>query len=146
LVCLLSLGFGPSQAATPSPSMSPSDVVETVLQAMARNDQPSADAGIEMAYRFASPANRASLGPYWHFVAVVKQPAYAPLINHANRELGQPTLDERSASIPVIVVGSSGEVAGYLWSLSKQTDGDYADSWMTDSVVRVPLGPDLKAL
>jgi len=44
------------------------------------------------------------------------------------------------------VVGTNGEVAGYLWSLSRQIGGDHIDSWMTDSVVRVPLGPKLNAL
>ena len=38
-----------------------------------------------------------------------------------------------------MIVGSNGEVAGYLWSLSKQNGGDYQNSWMTDSVRRIPL-------
>ena len=45
-----------------------------------------------------------------------------------------------------MVVGANGEVAGYLWSLSRQIGGDYRDSWMTDSVTRIPLGPKMNAL
>lgn len=131
---------------TPSPDLTPEVVVEIVLDAMAKNDSPKPDAGIAQAFQFASPKNRATLGPYWHFVAVVKQPAYAPLINHSNRELGTVSIDANLASIPVMVVGQSGEVAGYIWSLSKQNEGEFSGSWMTDSVIRVPLGSTIKSL
>lgn len=148
LVCIVFGWMLSAQAAdqTPSPKYSPAEVVEVVLNAMAANDQPESDAGIAMAYRFASPANRAPLGPYWHFVAVVKQPAYAPLLNHRNRELGEASIESNAASVPVMVVGQSGEVAGYIWSLSKQNEGEFSGSWMTDSVIRVPLGSTIKSL
>lgn len=146
VVCTMWFGLSQADDLSPSPRFSPAEVVEVVLGAMADNDQPTADSGIAVAYRFASPANKASLGPYWHFAAVVKQPAYAPLINHSNRELGTVSIDANLASIPVMVVGQSGEVAGYIWSLSKQNEGELVGSWMTDSVVRVPMGSDLKSL
>lgn len=130
----------------PSPALTPESVVTIVLDAMANNDQPSPDAGIAQAFRFASPKNRASLGPYWHFVAVVKQPAYAPLLNHSTREMGAVVIDGNTASIPIMVVGKNGEVAGFMWSLSKQTEGDYLNSWMTDGVARIPLGSPINAL
>ncbi|MFZ9021652.1 MAG: hypothetical protein ACO2ZA_00975 [Litorivicinaceae bacterium] len=132
---------------TPSPDFSPSDVVEIVLGSMAKNDSPTPDAGLQQAFVFASPANKRSTGPFWHFKAIVKQPTYEPLINHTSRTLGQPEYaGTHSASIPLIVISSNGEAAGFLWSLSKQSSGDHADSWMTDSVTRIPLGPKLNAL
>ena len=131
---------------SPSPSLSPTEVVEIVLAAMAENDSPSEDAGILQAFEFASPRNKQATGPLWHFKAIVKQPSYAPLLNHTSRDIGEATLDGDSATIPLVVVGPNGEVAGFMWSLSKQVDGEYTDSWMTDGVMRVPLGPSMKAL
>ena len=140
-----SVAFGYDK--TPSPELSPKDVVEIVLGSMANNDSPSPDAGLQQAFEFASPSNKRSTGPFWHFKAIVEQPAYAPLINHTRRKLGEPEFaGNNTASIPIMVVGSNGEVAGYLWSLSKQSGGDYQDSWMTDSVRRIPLGPKMNAL
>ena len=147
---VLSLGvtsFAFGYDKTPSPGLSPKDVVEIVLGSMANNDSPSPDAGLQQAFEFASPSNKQSTGPFWHFKAIVEQPAYAPLINHTRRALGEPEFaGNNTASIPIMVVGSNGEVAGYLWSLSKQSVGDYQDSWMTDSVRRIPLGPKMNAL
>mgnify|MGYP001545965114 FL=1 len=132
---------------TPSPDLTPIDVVEIVLGGMAKNDDPTPDAGLQQAFQFASPSNKRATGPFWHFKAIVEQPTYAPLINHASRTLGEPKYaGNNNASIPLMVVGDNGEVAGFLWSLSKQNGGDYRDSWMTDSVTRIPLGPKMNAL
>lgn len=148
LLAFLSLAMHPAVAfdRKPSPELTPSSVVEIVLQAMATNDNPTMDAGIAQAFEFASPKNKASVGPFWHFSAIVKHPNFAPLIDHSRRELGEPVIDGASASIPIVVVAKSGEVAGYLWRLSKQTEGEHKDSWMTDAVERVPLGPSMKSL
>jgi len=140
-----SLSFGHDR--TPSPDLSPKDVVKIVLESMADNDNPLPDAGIRQAFRFASPSNKRSTGPFWHFKAIVERPAYAPLIDHTSRTLGDPEYaDNDTVSIPVMVIAPSGEIAGYLWSLSKQTSGKNRGSWMTDSVMRVPLGPKTNAL
>ena len=149
LLCLL-LGVSSVSSGhdkTPSPNFSPIDVVNIVLGGMVNNDSPTPDAGLQQAFQFASPSNKRATGPFWHFKAIVEQPAYAPLINHASRTLGEPRFtDNNAATLPLVVVGADGEVAGYLWSLSRQVGGDHIDSWMTDSVVRVPLGPKLNAL
>lgn len=132
---------------TPSPNFSPTDVVNIVLGGMANNDSPTPDAGLQQAFQFASPSNKKATGPFWHFKAIVEQRAYAPLINHTSRTLGTPRFTgKNAATVPLVVVGTNGEVAGYLWSLSKQIGGDHIGSWLTDSVVRVPLGPKLNAL
>ena len=131
---------------SPSPELTPENVVEIVAKAMANNDSPRPDSGIERAFRFASPSNREATGPFWHFKTMIQQPAYAPLINHTSRVIGEPEFFGDSVSIPLIIFAASGEAAGFLWSLSKQTAGAYIDSWMTDSVVRVPIGSKLKAL
>ena len=149
LTCLIlgissvSLGYD----RTPSPNFSPTEVVNIVLGGMANNDSPTPDAGLQQAFQFASPSNKKATGPFWHFKAIVEQPAYAPLINHASRTLGEPRFTgKNAATVPLVVIGTNGEVAGYLWSLSRQIGGDHIGSWLTDSVVRVPLGSKLNAL
>ena len=131
---------------SPSPELTPENVVEIVAKAMANNDSPRPDSGIERAFQFASPSNRKVTGPFWHFKTMIQQPDSAPLINHTSRVIGQPDFFGDTVSIPLIIFSANGEVAGFLWSLSKQTAGAYIDSWMTDSVVRVPIGSKLKAL
>ena len=149
LTCLIlgissvSLGYD----RTPSPNFSPTEVVNIVLGGMANNDSPTPDAGLQQAFQFASPSNKKATGPFWHFKAIVEQPAYASLINHASRTLGEPRFTgKNAATVPLVVIGTNGEVAGYLWSLSRQIGGDHIGSWLTDSVVRVPLGSKLNAL
>ncbi len=131
---------------SPSPDLTPENVVEIIVKAMANNDSPQPDSGIKRAFEFASPSNRKVTGPFWHFKIMVKQPAYAPLINHISRVIGTPKFTGNTVAIPLMVFATNGEVAGFLWSLSKQTAGAHLDSWMTDSVIRVPVGPKLRAL
>ena len=149
LLCFVGLWFSCAHAfdQDPSPRFEPLDVLEIVLAGMAANDFPERDAGLRQAFRFASPGNKAAVGPFWHFKAVVNQPDYAPLLNHIERVIGDPLVSEAtSASIPVIVTSGNGEIAGFMWRLSLQTNGEYKGSWMTDAVYRVALGEDLKAL
>ena len=130
----------------PSPEFGPKEVLEIVLAGMASNDTPTLDAGLHQAFRFASPGNKAVVGPFWHFKAMVKQPTYAPLLYHIKRTLGEPVTIASNSTIPIIVISTSGEVAGYMWTLTMQADGEHKGSWMTESVRRVSLGEDLKAL
>ena len=46
----------------PSSALQPGDVVEIVIDALANNDYPFPDAGIETTFNFASPANKAQTG------------------------------------------------------------------------------------
>ena len=131
---------------SPSPELTPENVVEIVAKAMANNDSPRPDSGIERAFQFASPSNKKVTGPFWQFKIMVKQPAYAPLINHISRVIGIPKFNGNTVAIPLMVFATNGQATGFLWSLSKQTTGANLDSWMTDSVIRVPVGPKLKAL
>ena len=56
----------------PSPDLSPEDVVRIQVEALQRNDEPSPDAGIEAAFRFASPSNRRATGPLGRFSEMVR--------------------------------------------------------------------------
>ena len=70
----------------PDPKYTPADVVRIQLQALRANDTPSKNAGIEVAFRFASPANKSTTGPLARFIDLVSSPPYRPMLNHRDRK------------------------------------------------------------
>lgn len=125
----------------PGPEHSPQDVVRFQLEAMQSNNTPHPNAGVEVAFRFASPGNKETTGPLDRFVLMVHGEAYAPLLNHLGAEFGQALIEPDAAMIPVIITSRDGARIAYAFFLSRQSGGEYEDCWMTDSVVPVPL-PD----
>lgn len=125
---------------SPSPAYSPGQVIQIQLEAMQHNDDPSPDAGIAVAFKFASPENQAQTGPLERFVQMVKTPAYAPMINHKSAEYGPIKSDNQQAQELVKITGADGEEAIYVFILHKQTQGQFKDCWMTDGVVRLKPG------
>src|SRR5438552_1322352 len=71
----------------PHPDLTPQEVIEIMLEALQHNDDPCADCGIETAFNFASPANRAITGLLPRFVEMVRNPVYDPLLHFARYEL-----------------------------------------------------------
>ncbi len=123
----------------PDPKLTPADVVRIQLQALRANDTPHKNAGVEIAFRFASPANKSTTGPLARFTELVSSPPYRPMLNHRRAHLGQIEIEENKAVQPVILVTPNGERVGYLFSLSKQLSGRYASCWMTDAVIRFEI-------
>ncbi len=123
----------------PDPKYTPADVVRIQLQALRANDTPRKNAGIEVAFRFASPANKSTTGPLARFIDLVSSPPYRPMLNHRTAHLGQIEIEDNKAVQPVILVAPTGERVGYLFSLSKQLRGRYAACWMTDAVIRIEI-------
>jgi hypothetical protein len=123
----------------PSPDLSPEEVVRVQVEALATNDTPYSDAGIEAAFTFASPANKRSTGPLERFQTLFDTPAYGPMIDHATATYSEPTVDGTTAQVGVILIGADGQEIGYLFRLSKQTSPPYANCWMTDAVVPVAV-------
>ena len=71
-----------SHGAFPGPEYGPADVVRIQVQALAHNDTPYRNAGIEVAFRFASPANKRVTGPLWRFIQMLYNPTYRPFLDH----------------------------------------------------------------
>lgn len=128
----------PLYDAYPDPGLLAADVVSLQLDALQNNDLMPDDAGIRIAYRFASPNNRAATGDLERFIALVKNPLYAPLIGFDRAELGQAHialgLDE--AWQQVWIVRRVDGAAGFRWVLSRPQRGDFAGCWLVDAVVR----------
>ena len=119
--------------AYPEPELKPNDVVRLQLLAMQQNDD--SDFGIEVTFRFASPANKKQTGPLKRFIRLVRNPSYRPLLNHINATFLELNIEEDFAVQDVIITTSNGERIGYRFRLSIQKGPLYPGCWMTDSVV-----------
>ena len=119
--------------AYPEPELKPNDVVRLQLLAMQQNDD--SDFGIEVTFRFASPANKKQTGPLKRFIRLVRNPSYRPLLNHINATFLELNIEEDFAVQDVIITTSNGKRIGYRFRLSIQKGPLYPDCWMTDSVI-----------
>jgi hypothetical protein len=136
-----------AKAAAPDPTLKPEQVVKLVAEALGHNDTPEADAGIATAFAFASPGNKQVTGPLARFVPMVKAPTYRPLIEAKTIVYAPIRVDGDFAEQLVTVTDAAGESAVFLFTLSRQGDGDYEDCWMTDGVTRLgaePIPPEPK--
>lgn len=122
---------------TPQPDadLSPQEVIHLQVEALSDNDEPHEDAGIETAFRFASPANRKSTGPLNRFRKMLKGRKYNLMIDSDSASYGKLEKDDEHASQNV-TLEKNGEKAVFKFSLSLQDSGEYEGCWMTDSVLR----------
>jgi len=127
----------------PHASLSPADVVRIQVDALARNEELAQDGGIDIAYRFASPANRAVTGPIERFRSVVRAPSYRLMLDHRRAEFGEPVIQGDRAIQRVTIVGAEGETVGFVFELTRQARGRLAGCWLTDAVF--PLDDELGA-
>jgi len=140
-VLLFAAAPAPSDDPQPSPDLSPEEVVRLQVEALQHNDEPHPDAGIEAAFRFASPENKRATGPLDRFTAMVKGPAYGTMLGFERAEYGEMRVDGDEAAQRVILVQPDGRRVSYVFGLSKQSGGGYDGCWMTDSVVRETAMP-----
>ncbi len=122
---------GPS----PSPTLGPAQVIRAQLDALRLNDQPSKDAGIAIAFRFASPRNQEATGPLANFTQILRSPGYLPMLGHRIAGTGPLVIVNGVAIQRVTVVAADGQAYEYEFQLSKDpTSG----CWFTDGVIPVP--------
>ncbi len=124
----------------PSANLSPTEVVEMQLSALADNDNPLPNNGIAVVFRFASPSNREATGPLDRFTMMVKGAPYRDMLNHRQAEI-MPAMESPSHTIvPVRLVTRDGKEARYVFVLTQQQAGTCEGCWMTDAVMPVDGG------
>jgi len=119
-------------ATVPSPELTPFQVVRLQLNALRHNDPH--DSGIDLTYSFASPANKAAIGPVRHFAAMLRAAPYDRLVNHRSVRYGSVSTAGYKAYQPILVTDLAGEEIGYVWVLTRQQEGACQGCWMTDAV------------
>ena len=120
-----------SDALVPEPGLSPGDVIRIQLEALRHNDEQ--DRGIAVAFRFASPANRANTGPLSRFIAMIEQGPYALMLDFQHVDYGPVETASDQARRRVTLTGARASIT-YWFYLSRQSEAPYTDCWMTDAV------------
>ena len=131
-------GAAPFADLTPRPEITPEQVVQFQVTALQHNDDPQTDAGIERAFRFASPSNKTATGPLEKFAQIVKSPAYSPMLHNVSSTIVGSDVDGDKAKVAVKVFDATGRQVTYIFVLCKQSEGEFSNCWMTDAVM--PLG------
>jgi hypothetical protein len=116
----------------PSPYLSPNEVVRIQMIAIGLND--GTNAGLEFAYRFASPANRRAIGSFRRFVELFRAAAYRPMLNPKSVLYDEAEVSDRTATVRIYLTSDDGYVVTYLFVLSNQTAEPCNGCWMTDAV------------
>lgn len=124
----------------PSPKWTPEQVVQIQLTALANADDPFPNAGVEIAFRFASPANRSVTGPLQRFSELVRNPVYAPMLDYRQVRFGSLQVRDAQASQVVVLTDGAGDQVAYRFDLSRQAV-DNTLCWVTDQVVRLQRLP-----
>lgn len=130
------LGAAPATDALPQPTvdLKPDDVVRTVINALASNDQPFADAGIATTFGFASPANKVNTGPLSKFTRMVRGEPYGIMVDHVKSEFSEVVYTGNTAYQMVHLTAADARTIVFAFRLSKQLDGEFKNMWMTDAV------------
>ena len=139
---LSAVALGQLSDLTPRPELTPEQVVQYQVTALQHNDDPKLDAGIERAFRFASPSNKQVTGPLDNFVRIVKSPLYSPMLNSLSSLIVGSELKDDQAKIAVKIVAADGHQVTYVFVLSKQNEGEFNNCWMTDGVAPLQHGED----
>ena len=120
-----------SDSLMPGPALSPGDVIRIQLEALRHNDR--GNRGIEVAFRFASPSNRANTGPLARFIAMIEHGPYALMLDFRDADYGAVEIVADQARQRVTLTGTRASMT-YWFLLSRQSQPPYVDCWMTDAV------------
>lgn len=110
-------------------------MVSIRLDALSTNDNAFEDAGVGVAYDFASPADGRATGPFDRFRRMVHSPRYAPLLGHVEATTGPIERDGDEAVQRVTLTGPDGRTVTHASGLSRSRRGELGGRWLTDSVV-----------
>jgi hypothetical protein len=134
-----SAGPAPSDSLPrPAPELEPGEVVRIQVEALGNNDHPYDGAGIETAFRFASPTNKRATGPIEAFRRLVRSPRYRPMIDHDSATFSAVQAGDDRA-LRGVIVRTDGRAVGFLFRLRRTDTEACGRCWMTDAVLRVPV-------
>jgi hypothetical protein len=119
----------------PNLQFSPGMVVVFQLDALQNNDLYPLNTGIRVVWNFASPANRALIGPIDQFVQVMKSSLYQGLIGFEAAELGGSSAHNERVQHGVRLYHHRRGSFAYVFMLSRQDRDPYLGCWMTDAIV-----------
>ncbi len=120
--------------AGPTVDLAPSEVVQFQMEALRR--AAIDPVYFDVCYRFASPRNRAFIGSSSDFQAMLRK-SFDNLIGHQIHMVGQEFTRGNAAEVIVTGIDANGYPMCFQFILGRQSTGDFADCWMTDSVIPI---------
>ena len=119
----------------PNSNLKPFDVLMIQLNSLKNNNNPYKDAGIEQAWEFAHPINKASTGPLEKFKQMIYSDSYKILISHENNKAIILKETPNKFIYKVFVLSKDKKKYYYIWQVEKVLlDGNLKNCWMTTGV------------
>lgn len=119
----------------PNERLTAKQAVVAQLSALARNNIPLPNSGVEIAFSFASPGNRRQTGPLDRFVLMVNSDPYRGLINHSSAEVRDVVTTKSHTLVAVRVITALGANADFVFVMNRYSTKDCSNCWMTDAVM-----------
>ena len=132
VLAISDLTVGASNAS--DPMISPEAAVHIQLRALQNNDVPQPDSGIRKAWAFAHPDNQRVTGPLSKFIAMIKGPGYAILLNHRHHDIQLVGRNASRAAFAVRVTSDDGHVYLFQWQVARVVGGENVGAWLTIGV------------
>ena len=121
----------------PHPDLSPQQVVRIQLAVLRGNDD--LNRGIEICFRFASPANKSVTGPLPRFVRMIEGGPYSLMLRYQDVVFEPVEIDGSTARQTVTLYGR-GKALTFTFFLGRQSAGECNNCWMTESVITTVPG------
>ena len=119
----------------PNSNLKPFDVLMIQLNSLKNNNNPYKDAGIEQAWEFAHPINKASTGPLERFKQMIYSESYKILISHENNKITVLKEAPNKFVYKVYVLSKDKKKYYYIWQIEKvERKGKLNGCWMTTRV------------
>lgn len=128
------------QPTGPDPDLNPTEVIAAQLVAL--KESGGDEAGMARAFRFASPDNRARIGPLPRFVQMIRG-GFPEMLVFERAEFASLMVDGPHAAQVVTLSLPDGAHKAYLFRLSRRDIEDCAGCWLVDGVL--PLSPDAES-
>ena len=119
----------------PNSNFKPFEVLMIQLNSLKNNNNPYKDAGIEQAWEFAHPFNKASTGPLEKFKQMIYSDSYKILISHENSKTTILKETQNKFVYKVYILSKDKKKYYYIWQIEKvEQEGKFKNCWMTTGV------------
>ena len=119
---------------SPSPELSPAEVVHNQLEALRHNDYPDSDAGIAVIFSFMAAEHKLRASNLDEFIKLWHNPVYQDMLNMQTYKVEEHFVEEEEAVFFVFLESQDAEKAMYIFELHKVTDGPMAGAWLNTDV------------
>jgi len=119
----------------PNSNLKPFDVLMIQLNSLKNNNTPYKDAGIEQAWEFAHPMNKAATGPLERFKQMIYSDNYEMLISHENTKTEILKESPNRFMFKVYILSKDKKKYYFIWQIEKvEQEGKFKNCWMTTGV------------